>query len=175
MSLCRGSGTVISQFRYIAGAERQQAPQAPAQIPPFAPRATSATDGASVSHSARSHYTGNGTYPAWQIPQLKDIKTYHAGTSLPHRVSALVDIGARVSIAGAGPIKELISKAKAAGHKPVETQMSTPMTFQGIGEGCPRADTTMKMPVAVPTKDGGPHTTQMMIMNAPVIKGQGAE
>ena len=48
------------------------------------------------------------------------------------------------------------------------------MTFQGIGEGCPRAETTIRLPVAVPTKEGERDSAQMMIMNAPVIKGQDA-
>ena len=55
------------------------------------------------------------------------------------------------------------------GWSPKETKLTSPMTFQGVGEGCPKAEWSVGMPIAVPTIENDEESTQLMTMNIPVL------
>ena len=146
-------------------------------------------------HSTESFRSATGTFPSWTMepddtptcqeclstvgddsPSRKSrekctesIGSYHAGTSLPGRISALVDPGARVSMAGQSALQALARLASRVGLKVTQERMAKPMHFQGVGEGSPEAHWQAKIPCAIPCDD----TTRVMEFTVPSVTGTG--
>ena len=151
---CRGNANVISRFRYV------QAPPDQAREP-----------------SIDSYATGEQeAFPVWSSvqnqPAEETTACFHAGTRVPGRISALVDPGARTSTGGKAIVREQAVKGQKYGFTSNQTKLTKPITFQGIGEGAPKATWKVQLPVAVKTDDG---RTQKMEFRTPVLEGGAAE
>ena len=201
----RGSGQIVSRFRYIAIPPPAQPPSSIGSFQHVSEHAAASSPARSDSgrpSSVDSIPTGERIhgFPVWVIATIANgdgrpdggrhaegdgrqddalsanagtvlSHCFHSGTSLPGRISCLVDPGARVSMAGYKLIRQLSKMANDQGHKPKQEKLHQPLAFQGVGAGQPTARWKVTVPSAVQTTDG----TQLMEFGAPAVEGAEGE
>ena len=159
----RGSGDVTAQFSFIGSARREESTDSYASAnDPLHSYPTRATNDYSESENQTAR---NETATADVLVNA----TYHSGTSLPGRISAFIDPGARVSMAGDNLVKKLAELAVRVGLRVGQEKLQKPMHFQGVGSGSPSANWKTKIPCAIPCTD----KTRLMDFTSPCVDGCG--
>ena len=112
--------------------------------------------------------------PWYPAPGVQPQGYYHAAAKLSGgRPGLLVDVGAWTNVGGASNGRELAIAAAAAGFKPTQRKMKTPLEIQGVGNGSQRCLWESSIPVAVPVGDGS--VSKLFDFESPLVEGSGKD
>jgi hypothetical protein len=103
--------------------------------------------------------------PASSLVEALDL--YHASTRLEHCDGLLVDTGAYDNLTGSEWAGRVQATAARFGHGTEWTQMSTPLSIDGVGNGSSSCERAAKIPISLKCDDG---TLLQSTFSAPVVE-----
>ena len=162
---CRGSARIAARFRYIA-------PPVVAYQEPNDAAPTMTTNSSATSFHSVFMMTGIGSQ-VLMINNTEAQRVLHSSTALPDgRLSIIVDVGAWKNLFGRKLVRQAAEMAIAAGYRPKQWKMDTPLRVQGIGNGTQECVWEIRLPIAA---EDGSGETHVHSFDTPIVEGTGED